>query len=67
MRAPSPKLRVCRLVRLDCLLGLDEVVRCDGERLGFEAGEQNFGEEGAAGRLLLDGCEANPCELRITK
>jgi len=62
--------RLCRLTRLDGLLGLDEVVRRDGDVCGAELAEEDLGEEGAACRLLLDGCGLwgiDASQLRTTK
>jgi hypothetical protein len=55
----GPERRLRRLVRLDGLFCLDEVVRGDGNwRLTLgEGGEEDVGEQGTGGRLLLNGCE----------
>lgn len=56
LRGNGPKLCASGLVRLDRLLGLDEVMRRDRHRLLLQLSEEDFGEDRAAERLLLDGC-----------
>jgi len=51
-----PQRRLGRCSSVDGLLALDEVVRRDRDVGGAQLGEEDLGQEGSTGRLLLDGC-----------